>query len=110
MGYNYGLVGVASVTGGTGQLISADTGAYISSSAVRVFDVASVSTGVTVSLYAGTITTAGGLILQMDKNNMFVHSDVGFKFIGGVWAIAVSATAGASTANNLATVNYIKEF
>ena len=102
MSFNYGTVGFATVVSGSAQLVSADTS--VANTAIRVFDVALLNTASVVSLYAGSSTAAANLVIYMDKTINFIHSDAGFRFIGGVWAVA-SAVAG-----NMATVNYIKEF
>ena len=101
MGYNYGTVGFATVVSGSAQLVSANTSA--ANTAIRVFDVAILNTASVVSLYAGTSSAAANLALYLDKTLPFVHSDVGFRFIGGVYAV------GSAIAGNMATVNYINE-
>ena len=104
MGYNYGAVGYASVTSGSRQLVTAGTGDP--GMAVRVFDFAMLSTATGVNLYAGSSTVNTSLVLVGDKNNMYMHSDVGYRFVGGVWA----ASTNTAVAGNIATINYIHEF
>ena len=98
-----GLVGLASVTSGPTQLVACDTGANTSNAAVRVFDLVLVNTAATVSFYAGT-STAGTKYITLDINNKDIHSNVGFRFIGGVF-VDTTTQSGA-----MATISYIKEF
>lgn len=101
MGYNYGTVGIASIVSGSAQLVAADTAT--AGSSIRVFDFALLNTAGVMSLYAGSSTAAANLVLYMDKTIGNIHSDVGYRFVGGVWAV------GTAIAGNMGTINYIKE-
>ena len=103
MSVNIGLVGIASVnTAGNQQVATAPSGANIANSAIRVFDFALVGTGGNVTFYAGT-TSSGTALIQLNGSLMNIHSDVGYRFAGGVYA-SVGATIGG------ATITYMTEF
>ena len=92
MAYNYGLVSTASV--GSANQIGATTAnnlSGINKIAIRVFDAAVISTSNTLALYNGT-SVSGTLILYMDKNNTYIHSDAGWLFPNGCFAVATGGT------------------
>ena len=108
MAYNYGTVGIASITSGSYQVVSSESS--VANTAVRIFDFALLNTGIAITAYVGTGIAAANLIMRLDKNLPFVHSDVGYRCIGGLYVTAITSIASASTAGNLGTINYINEF
>ena len=107
MAYNYGTVGVITVT--SGGVIGANLVSAPSNGAVRVFDLCLLTTACAINFISGqsdvltAITTANTLI-RLDNNIKTINSNAGIRFIGGV---IVSST---TVAGPLATVSYIKEF
>jgi len=103
MSVNIGLVGMASVVSGQAVVVSAITGSNIANSAVRVFDAVLIGSG-NITLYAGSSTT-GTAVINLNPLCPLIHSDVGYRFIGGVFASTATNSAGA-----MGTINYIHEF
>lgn len=98
----FGLIGVATINS-AGPVGSSSTANV---QRVRVFDVAIANTSGavgTVRLYDNYASSSTGVtpIIQIDTTDMFLHSDNGYLFANGCYAIATGCTA---------TVNYIREF
>lgn len=91
---DFGLVGVASI---------GSAGVVGGGGVIRVYDLAIANTSAataTVNLYNGFDTT-GTPYMLINTSVMYQHTDAGFRFDKGCFAVASGCTA---------TINYIREF
>ncbi len=100
MSYGYGLVGLSSIST-TANQIGATTANPASGVkiAIRVFDAAITSTANNLILYNGTGTggALGTKVLLLDKNFPSFHSNAGWLFDKGCYAVATTDTASPAT-------------